>query len=154
MNALLTVIVTWLSLNYGLPAIYEAPAIRFASPTEIVILHQEAFTPESRRRVLADEAALAVNRPRQVVSVYDSRRDTIVLPLGWKGVTPAEQSMLVHEMVHHLQSAGGLHYACPGAREKLAYDAQEGWLDLFGQSLESEFRIDRMTLLVSTGCGM
>ena len=56
-------------------------------------------------------------------------------------------------MVHHLQNKSGLKYACVGEREKLAYEAQEKWLSLFGQSLEKEFEIDAFTLKMSTTCG-
>jgi len=55
-------------------------------------------------------------------------------------------------MVHHFQNVAGLKYACAGEREKLAYDAQERWLGLFGKSLESEFRIDPFSRLVKTRC--
>jgi hypothetical protein len=58
----------------------------------------------------------------------------------------------VHEMVHHLQNVAGRQYRCPGAREKLAYRAQERWLGLFGLSLAAAFEVDPMTLRVSTAC--
>jgi hypothetical protein len=74
------------------------------------------------------------------------------LQQDWTGETPAEISVLVHEMVHHAQNLGGLEYECPAAREKLAFAVQAQWLSLFGQSLESEFSIDPMTLLVRTSC--
>lgn len=151
MQALLTAMVTFLSINYGLPATYDdLPDVRFAPSMEIAFLHYEAFTPETQRQVVtATEAASA----RKVVSVYDGRRHTILLREGWKGRTPAELSMLVHEMVHHLQAAAGVRYACAEEREALAYEAQEKWLELFGTSLVAEFGIDGLTLLVSTHCG-
>jgi hypothetical protein len=45
---------------------------------------------------------------------------TIYLPKNWTGSTPAELSVLVHEMVHHLQGATKTKYECPQAREQLA----------------------------------
>jgi hypothetical protein len=60
--------------------------------------------------------------------------------------------VLVHEMVHHVQNVGGLKYACPQEREKLAYTAQERWLGLFGRNLEADFEIDAFSLLVKTRC--
>jgi hypothetical protein len=62
-------------------------------------------------------------------------------------------SVLVHEIVHYLQDVAQLRYSCPQEREALAYEAQERWLGLFGTSLEAEFDIDRLTLLVTTRCG-
>jgi hypothetical protein len=75
------------------------------------------------------------------------------LPDQWTGRSAAELSVLVHELVHHLQEAAELRYECPAAREQLAYAAQERWLGLFGLSLSSEFDIDPFTLKISTECG-
>jgi hypothetical protein len=63
-------------------------------------------------------------------------------------------SVVVHEMVHHLQNKAGMSFACPAEREQMAYAAQEKWLGLFGLSLRSEFEIDAFTLKVTTTCGM
>jgi hypothetical protein len=154
MDALLTAIVLWLSLNFGLPASFDHPKVEFAPPLEITFLRFQAFTAEARRQVLTTYAQSgAPDRRREVVAVYDSKRNTIVLPLGWSGRSPAELSALVHEMVHHLQKSAGLKYECPAQREKLAYEAQEKWLSLFGLTLENEFEIDPFTLKVSTECG-
>lgn len=137
MNALLTAIVTWLSINFGLPATYDHPAIERA-PARLI----------AEMRYGTSDA----NGSREVMAVYDDAETTIFLPEGWTGRTPAELSILVHEMVHHLQSLGGLTYECPASREKLAYAAQDAWLALFGQTLLAAFELDRMTLKVSTHC--
>src|SRR5262245_46738442 len=117
-------IVLWLSANFGLPATSTHPKIEIAPPAEIATKRYGAFN-----RVLPDVAG-------QTVAVYDSSRATIMLPTGWTGSTPAELSVVVHEVVHHLQKAANLTYECPAAREELAYAAQEKWLNLFGRSLE------------------
>ncbi|MGZ8408903.1 MAG: DUF6647 family protein [Hyphomicrobium sp.] len=104
------------------------------------------------REVAVEDDALGPDQQSSIVSVYEDKTRTIVLPVGWQGITPAELSILVHEAVHHLQNAAGLTYACPQEREALAYEAQEKWLSLFGRSLSSEFQIDGMTLLVNTKC--
>jgi hypothetical protein len=111
MNALLTAIVTWLSVNFGLPAVYDHPAIELLPATQIA-----------------------------------------VLPDSWTGKTPSDLSILVHEMVHHLQNIAGLQFECSASREKAAYAAQEAWLALFGQSLLSEFELNQMALKLTTQC--
>jgi hypothetical protein len=60
--------------------------------------------------------------------------------------------VLVHEMVHHMQSLGGIHYECLREREKLAYAAQDKFLQLFGRSLENEFEVNPFTILVRSTC--
>ena len=77
---------------------------------------------------------------------------TIYLADGWTGKTPAELSILVHEMVHHLQNVGQLKFECPQAREELAYRAQDRWLHLFGRDLERDFELDGFSILVKTRC--
>ncbi len=65
---------------------------------------------------------------------------------------PRDVSVLVHEMVHHLQNVGGQKFDCPEAREKTAYEAQERWLAMFGLSLQDELNIDPFTVLVKGMC--
>jgi Zn-dependent membrane protease YugP len=61
----------------------------------------------------------------ELAAVYDDANRTIYLSEGWIGVTFADLSILVHEMVHHLQNVGQLKYSCPHAREAVAFAAQE-----------------------------
>jgi hypothetical protein len=146
MQPLLAAIITWLSVNFSLPANYDLPAIEFATPTEITKLRYGAFNTGTPR---SDPAASASS---SVVSVYKDKDRVIVLPVGWQGITPAELSILVHEMVHHLQNVGKLTFACPQEREALAYKAQDQWLQLFGKDLAGEFELDGFTILVKSRC--
>jgi hypothetical protein len=153
MEALLTTIVLWISANFDLPAEYDHPKIEIVQTTEIAALRYRAFAPEKQPEILAlGRNTTAPDRSTDVVAVYDGTRKTIFLPMGWTGGTPSELSVLVHEVVHHLQSAANFTYECPAAREELAYAAQEKWLGLFGRSLSSEFDIDAFTLKIKTVC--
>ena len=153
MQVLLTVMVTWLSVNFGLPAIDEHPQVRFASATEMADVRQSRLAsihPDSAAHQVGGPAEAALGR--DVHAIYDDQSRTIYLPEGWTGETPAEVSVLVHELVHHTQNVAGLTYDCAEAREKPAYQAQARWLELFGQNLADEFEIDAMTILVRTNC--
>lgn len=136
MKALLAAISLWLSANFDLPDAGRHPSIEFAAPEVIADLRQRGSPGDD------------------VVAVYRDDVETIYLPRGWTGATAGELSVLVHEMVHHLQNAGGLRYACPGERERTAYEAQGRWLDMFGSNLNDAFGINQMTLLVRTRCVM
>lgn len=96
--------------------------------------------------------AKAIDTAPQLVAIYDVSTRTIHLPPDWTGATPAELSILVHEMVHHMQAAAGLRFACPAARERQAYAAQERWLDLFDQTLEETFQTNRLFVKLATTC--
>lgn len=150
MTALLTAIALWLSANFNLPPLSEQPNVELVSQVRIMAIRHQAFNIEKRQDVAAMPP---VSDPRATVAIYDDSNRTIYLPLTWTGSTAAELSMLVHEMVHHLQNLGGIKYECPAAREQLAYLAQDKWLGLFGQDLEQAFEIDKFTLKVSTSCG-
>jgi hypothetical protein len=128
-------IALWLLVNFGLPVSAQAPALVGVSAAELVAM-----------RYGPDNAAPAGD----VIAVYDE--GTIFLAHGWTGRTAAELSILVHEMVHHLQSSAEMRFACPGEREVLAYRAQDAWLGLFGESLESAFGIDPAMIVVGTAC--
>ena len=145
---LLHEIVSWLSSNFDLPAIEDRPNIKFASKTKLATMRPRTVRiGRGSRRTGADQPA-----QRRVVALYDHKLRTIFLPDDWIGKSPADQSVLVHEMVHHLQNLANLKFECPMAREKLAYLAQDKWLGRFGTSLENEFDVDMFTVLISSAC--
>ena len=148
MNALLTAIALWLSANFGLPATHDLPRVEHVSAIKMADLRYKGLA----RLEPQPTGGPAQPGKREVVAVYDDATRTIYLHDGWTADTPAELSVLVHEMVHHLQNIGELKFECPQERERLAYQAQERWLGLFGRDLERDFEIDPFTLLVSTKC--
>lgn len=148
MEILLTWIVTWLSANFSLPAIYDHPEISFASPHEITAVRLLQQPHDSS----AAQGIPVASAPSSIEALYDDRSRTIYLNQYWTGLAPAEMSILVHEMVHHLQNMAGLRYECAEAREELAYNAQDTYLALHGLSLSNEFKVDLMTRLVRTKC--
>ncbi len=153
LEALLTAIVVWLSVNFSLPANFDHPQIKLVPATEMANLRYNVlFPPQQRKAANDDDRAAQMKKLRPIVAVYDNRNKIIFIQNNWTGRTPADLSIIVHEMVHHLQHAAGLKYDCPSGREKLAYQAQDKWLAQFGRSLESEFKIDRLTMMVTTSC--
>ena len=135
MEALLTAIVLWLSINFPLPANLNHPGIKFVSAAEMIA---------QRTGVSASEIS------SDIVALYSNESKTIYLMDGWTGKTPAELSILVHEMVHHLQNVGQLKFACSQEREELAYKAQDDWLHLFGRDLERDFQMAPFSILVKS----
>ncbi len=153
MNAFLVTIAVWLSSNFGLAGGHEYPRIEFL-PAERVseIWYARVVGAESIDRGVGASQSKPGDIMHEVHAFYDNNSRTIYLEEGWTGSSIAERSVLVHEMVHHLQSVAGHEYDCPAAREKLAYRAQAEWLELYGRSLVSEFGLDPLTLLVRTNC--
>ena len=152
-QTLLTEIVNWLSANFDLPAIQNHPSVQFVSPAKLASMRYEdkVCLPDRPCETGAYEPVEAAHQ-REVVALYEGTTRTIFLSDLWTGTTPADQSVLVHEMVHHLQNLGELKFECPRAREKLAYTAQDRWLKQFRKDLETEFEVDMFTILVSSAC--
>jgi hypothetical protein len=146
MNALISTIVLWLSANFGLPATQEHPDLEFVRPEKIVELRYKGLPN------LQQSIPPAVGSPREPVAVYLDAKRTIYLRDDWSGANPGEVSVLVHELVHHLQNVGKMTFECPQEREQLAYKAQEKWLSLFGTDLMREFEVDPFTLLIASKC--
>jgi hypothetical protein len=152
MKELLTVISLWLSVNFGMPMPDEIPRVEYLSSPQMgvswyVSSSEGKIAGWSHRRILQLEIDAENLR-----AFYFESGQTIFLDERWRPQSIADVSVLVHEVVHHLQSRAGLHYRCPAAREKLAYQAQSRWLELHGLSLESEFGLDGMTVLVRSNC--
>jgi hypothetical protein len=151
MDALLTAIVLWISANFDLPANYQHPQITIVPATAISAMHYRNAVPGKTREAMRGTAPASALHA-DIVAVYNTRTKTIYLADGWTGRTPAELSILVHEMIHHLQTMAGMTFACPEEREKMAFAAQEQWLRIFGLDLKGEFGLDPFTLLVKTSC--
>ncbi|OGA19849.1 MAG: hypothetical protein A3G25_18195 [Betaproteobacteria bacterium RIFCSPLOWO2_12_FULL_63_13] len=148
----LTDIVAWLSANTDLPAIYDSPHVEFVTPEEMHTFGLRVGSGSGAASIRAVQNQSISHFEREVDALYDDTRRTIYLKDGWTGTTPAQVSVLVHEIVHHLQNLGQLKYECAQAREALAYAAQEKWLVQFGTTVGKEFGLDPITILVRTKC--
>jgi hypothetical protein len=148
---LLRAIVGWLSSNYGFEPIDAPPAVAFATRAAMAaIRHRDLRDNRSTSQAAIDHGGSP--HASTVVAIYDDVARTIYLPETWTGSTPTELSILVHEMVHHLQNLAGMTFACHEERERLAYAAQRDWLTLFGHDLFTDFDTDAFTLMARTHC--
>jgi hypothetical protein len=135
--SLIDTIELWLVTNFDLKPMASPPELMTVAPSRLVEIRYGSASLVS---------------PGDVVAAYDEASRVIYLTEGWNGRTPEQLSVLVHEMVHHLQASADMRFACPAEREVLAYRAQDAWLRLFGTDLESAFGIGAATLLVATVC--
>jgi hypothetical protein len=149
--ALLATIETWLSLEFDLPMMHEHPHVKLVPAAKITSLRYGGLLSTSDTGTAANNHA-TVSVQGDTVAIYHDPTQTIYLPEDWTASTPADLSVLVHEMVHHFQNVLGLKHECPQEREKLAYIAQDRWLRLFGRRLENDFALDPFSLLVRTRC--
>lgn len=146
-QALMKALSQWLTENCDVPSTPELPRVMQATSDSISALRYGRLPGTNQ----ASDSAVRANG-HSTVAVYVERERTVYLPENFKGNTPAELSVLVHEMVHHIQIAARLQYDCPQAREKPAYLAQQRWLRLFDRDLWTEFQIDALTIFVNSAC--
>jgi hypothetical protein len=153
MQTLLTVLIAWLGANFDLPATHEHPRVEIVSVARMAEVRFSRLASNVPDRPPAEAGrSAATDFGRDVYAIYDDRSRTIYLAEGWTAASPAKVSVLVHELVHHLQNLAGEKFDCAQAREAAAYRAQARWLEQFGKTLLEEFEIDPMTVLVRTRC--
>jgi hypothetical protein len=143
-------IATWLSTEFGLPPLDQYPRIELVPPERMAMLRYAGSSQALAPSKLPPNRLVALSQ--DTVAIYMDAERTIYLSTTWTGNSPADLSVLVHEMVHHQQNLTGEKFECPQEREKLAYAAQERWLTRFGHSLEADFELDGFSLLAKTRC--
>jgi hypothetical protein len=152
-QGLLTEIAAWLSTNFDLPAIATPPRIELVSSAKLATMrYEDSDFSGGPSRLTGVNVPIEAALQRNVVALYNYKTETIFLLDTWTGTSPAERSVVVHEMVNRLQNLANLEFECPQAREKRAYEAQNQWLEQFGTNLETEFELDKFTVLVSSAC--
>jgi hypothetical protein len=139
LGAVVAVVAAWVADEIGVPVPEVLPEVRLSSRQTLADLSRAGGSGASPGGA-------------RVAALYDPEGGRIHLATGWTGRTPEEVSLLVHEMVHHFQSLGGAHFACPAEREREAYAIQDRWLGLFGGSLATSFGLEPLFLLVATTC--
>ncbi len=121
---LMASIMTWLSADFALPENYHHPRIAIISPMKMAAVRYRGLGASLQARVVSDEQWL--KQMRDTVALYEDNSRTIYLREGWTDATAAEISVLVHEMVHHLQNLRrGEISMCTGARKACIYGAEK-----------------------------
>jgi hypothetical protein len=110
MDALIAFLSAWIATQTGLPA---------PPPPRVVHLHPHAL------HELATTPDAQLERTR---ALYGRSERIVYLRTNWDAGALNDRSELVHELVHHFQTAHALPYQCSAARETLAYGLQIKWL--------------------------
>ena len=109
MDALVTTIMVWLAANFDLPNSVPHPQIRLVSQDTLIEVRMSVLETEEEKEKLR---ATIDRQGHVIVALYDDVGETIYLRQDWSANSPADVSVLVHELVHHLQNVGGLTYPC------------------------------------------
>lgn len=142
MNDLMLALMVWIHAYTGLPV---------AEPPSVTIMEACAL----HRYRLGD---VPCPRPGEIrtAGVYDSGKDIILLREGWSSSDLVDVSLLLHELVHHMQNKNGISVqtvACVGRDvEAMAYRAQMAWLESAGVDAHAALGVDEFTIKSLTSC--
>src|SRR5262245_65637151 len=112
-RALMSTVVSWLSTNFDLPENRDYPNIELVSPTTMAAIRYRSVVGGWPQVSPSDNSSLPLSGVSELAAVYNDTNRTIYLSEGRTGVSFADLSILVHEIVHHLQNVGQLKYGCP-----------------------------------------
>lgn len=139
MQALMTAMMVWIAGVSGLPVPESPPKVVQLSPRELA----ERISPDG-----AYDPAMA----RRYLALYHADSGTILLREDWDPGTLRDRSVLLHELVHHMQASAGRRYPCRGARERAAYEIQAQWLERHGRELSGTLGLNALFLHALTRC--
>jgi hypothetical protein len=132
-------LMVWISQVSGLPLPETVPEITRVEPARIASL---AHGPG-----VADPTTKS-----GYLALYHADSATVLLRSDWDLRDLRDRSILVHELVHHLQAEAEREYVCKGAMEKEAYDIQAAWLEDRGADLLEVMNMNSLFLFAVTRC--
>ena len=90
------------------------------------------------------------------LALYNHEKQVIVLNKKFDISTIHDQSVLMHELVHHMQNHIGVNLetvACKGELEKEAYELQNQWLkEKYNTNVFDVIGINELFLMILTSC--
>ena len=148
LNTLLMTLMLWVSQSMGVIVPTEFPVVQYATSQEMTCMLAGQDPAECDIVLGKDDS--------KVLALYNPSSRVLLLQEGRDYTTPASISIIVHELVHHIQTANGLTYSCLGKLERAAYDTQIKWLEAHGfdayELLEKDLKLDRMAIFFITVC--
>lgn len=137
MDILIATFIAWIAAHSSLGTA-QPPHIRFVP-----------------KQVMSSAYQAAARAPNffHAEAFYQPFTATIYLPKTWRVGDLRDRSVLLHELVHHLQTANHIKASCMGALERQAYDLQFKWLRENGVADPYDFTgLDVLTVIIAGTC--
>jgi len=101
-----------------------------------------------------DKTTILGTRKDTTMGLYDHREKIVYLnPILKKQDKPVHDSVLLHELVHHMQFHNEIPFRCLGALEEKAYMLQDKWLRKKGKkSVFEELEISPLYFYIIIQC--
>ncbi|MBK1668127.1 hypothetical protein CKO28_08770 [Rhodovibrio sodomensis] len=139
MDSFVLGLMVWISSVSELPLPENLPEITRVEPAQMASL---ANGP----------GAADPTEDRGYLALYHAESRTVLLRSDWDMGDLRDRSILVHELVHHLQAEAGRDYVCRGAMEREAYEIQAAWLEERGADLLEVMNMNGLFLHAVTRC--
>jgi hypothetical protein len=153
-DTLARTLLAWIAAKTGLAA-PEPPRIAFVPENQMRHLFDAAAGPDQQPQadVPANQGAGGAHRTSSVLAFYLHATATVYLPETWRTGGLRDQSILLHELVHHVERLNKVVAACPAALERQAYGLQATWLREQGVAEPYELiGTDEFTVALLSAC--
>ena len=150
MNETVLALMLWISAATGW-AVPEPPNIKYTdSGQELFMLSNECDTKPSQPICQTYNPEMS-----DILGLYNNETKTIYLSKAFWPASTRDQSILLHELVHHMQYSRNYKFyrgLCKGLIEREAYDLQEKWLKKRGKTLLETIDLGPLMRHVLTQC--
>ena len=150
MKEIITALMLWISTQTGWP-IPDHPNITYIQNGKEFFLLSHDCDKKPDQKICLDYDGDESN----ILALYNHLTKTIYLNKDFWIASVKVQSILLHELVHHMQyyrDYKGYSMMCKGLIEKEAYDLQEEWLEKRGLTLEDTIQLGALFRHVITQC--
>jgi hypothetical protein len=144
MESLVLAMMTWISAASGMPVPDRPPEIRHLPPHRLALL--------ANPNAGGDHPAYDPVQTSGYLALYHADSRTVLLRDDWQADELRDRSILLHELVHHMQAHADRSYLCNGAMEREAYGLQAEWLEERGGDLFDTLGMNGLGLYAATRC--
>ena len=140
----------WISTVTGWP-VPEPPTITYVDNGQEMFLKSHDCDSKPNQPVCQTYDGTQSN----ILGLYHSVTGTIYLSRDFWPASTRDQSILLHELIHHMQYSRDYKYyksLCRGDIEKEAYDLQEKWLKQRGKTLLETIELGPLMRHILTRC--
>ena len=138
MKSLILALVTWASAQTGLPSTDSLPVVKHVSAKQMWHMAHPGMEYEP-------------DGTQQYLGLYAN--GVMWLRDDWSPQSPLDVSVLLHELVHHMQAQANVEYPCRGKMEKVAHEAQFAWLEAAGLDPYETIGLNQLYYVMVTTCG-
>ena len=150
MTEVIMTLMLWISTTTGW-AIPEPPTITYIeSGQEMFMISNDCYNKP-------DQFICSTYNPEttKILGLYNNETRTVILNKDFWRASVKDQSILLHELIHHMQYSNNwdqYRKKCKGDIEKEAYDLQEKWLEQRGLTLGKTIDLGPLMRHVLTQC--